>query len=268
VIVKQSRRRGGAGAEEIMSRFAKRSSKSSNSTARPIEELEGRQMFTVVPSVPAAGVLVFTGDAANDQVNIYDNGAGMIAGNYTNAGGGLTGFGWIGGFQTIYVNTGAGDDAFTYQIIADNLAGGARYVRANLGDGDDVSRFYAGNDIDLGPNAYYDINVYGGAGKDYIGAFYQGELDGQLRLIQSGVAGDDTLSIDAKLDFGSSGLFFARQYGGDGDDTMTLTPRKAFFFDPVVVDAGADGGPHIAGDRLTRTPLAADINIEFLTVVP
>jgi hypothetical protein len=233
-----------------------------------MESLEGRQMFTVTPSVPAAGVLVFTGDAANDQVNILDNGAGAISGSYTNAGGGLTAFGWVGGFQTIYVNTGAGDDAFTYQIIADNLGGGVRYVRSDLGAGQDVSRFYAGNDIDLGPNTYYDINIYGNAGKDYIGAFYQGELDGQLRFIQNGGAEDDTLYLEAKLDFGSAGKLFARQYGGDGDDNMTLTPRKAFFFDPVIVDAQADGGAHFAGDRLTRTPLASDVNVEFLTVIP
>jgi hypothetical protein len=252
-----------------MSRFAQRSLKSSaNAATRPIESLEARQMFTVTPSVPAPGVLVFTGDAANDQVNIYDNGAGAIAGNYTNAVGGLTGFGWVGGFNTIYVNTGAGNDTFTYQIIADNLAGGARYVKAHLGDGHDTARFYAGNDIDLGPNAYYDISVYGDAGKDTISAFYQGELDGQLRLTQDGGLEDDVLTLDARLDVGSSGHFFARQYGREGDDTMSLTPRKAFFFDPVTVDALADGGPHLAGDHLTRTPLAADINVEFLTVVP
>jgi hypothetical protein len=251
-----------------MSRFAKRNSKSTSTTARAFETLEGRQMFTVVPSVPSAGVLVFTGDAANDSVNIYDNGAGLISGNYTNAAGTQTPFGWVGGFQTIYVNTGAGNDAFTYQIIADNLGGGARYVRSNLGAGDDVSRFYAGNDIDLGPNAYYDINVYGGDGRDYISAFYRGELDGSLRLIQTGAAGDDTLYIDARLDFGSSGHFFARQYGNDGDDTVTLTPRKAFAFDPVSVDAGADGGAHVLGDRLTRTALAWGINFEGLAVVP
>src|ERR671912_1716741 len=113
-----------------MSRFAKRSSALSHSSARPMESLESRQMMTVTPSVPAPGVLVFTGDAANDQVNIYDNGAGLIAGNYTNAFGGVNSFGWAGGFNTIYVNTGAGNDAFTYQIIADNLGGGARYVRS------------------------------------------------------------------------------------------------------------------------------------------
>ena len=251
-----------------MSRFAKRNSKSTSTTTRAFEALEGRQMFTVTPSFPSPGVLMFTGDAANDQVNIYDNGAGLISGNYTNAGGTQTPFGWVGGFQTIYVMTGAGNDAFTYQIIADNLGGGARYVRSDLGAGDDVSRIYAGNDIDLGPNAYYDFNVHGGDGKDYLGAFYKGELDGQLRFLQFGGAGNDTLSIDARLDVGSSGRFFARQYGMDGDDTVTLTPRKVFAFDPVVVDAGADGGAHVFGDRLTRTPLAWGVNFEGVLVVP
>jgi hypothetical protein len=54
----------------------------------------------------------------------------------------------------------------------------------------------------------------------------------------------------------------------DGDDTVTLTPRKAFFFDPVTVDAAADGGAHVFGDRLTRTPLAWGVNFEAVAVVP
>src|SRR5687768_5565409 len=242
-----------------MSRVFKHRPTQSYSTTSPIEALESRQMMTVTPSVPAPGVLVFSGDAANDAVNIYDNGAGAIMGNYTNAGGTQTPFGWVGGFQTIYVLTGAGNDTFTYQIINDNLGGGARYVRADLGAGHDTHRFYAGNDIDLGPNAYYDINVIGGAGKDHMSAFYQGELDGQLRLLQNGGLEDDYVSIDAKLDFGSSGKFFARQWGSDGDDTMNLQVRKSFFFDPVIIDAQADGGTHLAGDRLTKTPSVVDV---------
>ena len=250
-----------------MSRVFKRRPTQSHASARPIETLEGRQMFAVTLSFPAPNTIVFTGDAAHDRVHIFDDGAGAIAGNYTNAGGTQTPFGWLRGMQIIHVNTGAGNDTFTYQITADNLAGGRRYVRANLGDGNDIHRFYA-DDIDLGPTAYYDINVVGGAGKDHLGAFYRGELDGHLRLLQSGGLGDDYAGIDATLDFGSSGTFFARQWGGDGDDDMKLHARKAFFFDPVIIDAGADGGNHLVGDRLTRTPSAFDINVEFPTVVP
>jgi len=252
-----------------MSRTSKRFSTMSYSGASPMESLEGRQMFTVTPAMPAAGVLTFVGDGANDTINLNDNGAGAISGSFTNFWGGLSFFGPIPGIQTIRVSTGAGNDYVNYQITGDMPAGSVRYVNVDLGAGDDVSRLYAGNDIDIAAGANFYYGVYGGSGKDYISTFYSGELDGQLRQTLSGGYDDDRIITNARLDLGSGGFFFNRTSGNEGDDTMDLLVRKVNPFDVVGVDAGASGGAHVFGDRLTRTPLAwNDATVEFLAVVP
>jgi hypothetical protein len=251
-----------------MSRFAQRSSTKSYSSARPIESLEGRQMFTVTPAFIAPNTLTFVGDAANDTVNLYDNGNGGISGSYTNAGGTLSSFGVIPGIQNIRVSLGAGNDAFNYKLYGDMLMGGARYVNADLGKDNDVARFRADGDIDFGPNAYFDLGIQGSTGDDYIDASYDGELDGQLRLNFYGWDGNDRIVTTAKTQFGSTGVFFARSYGGEGDDSLDMIVRKENPFDTVSINAGVDGQGHVFGDKATRTPLAWDLGIEFLTVIP
>ena len=251
-----------------MSRFAKRSSTRSFDSVRPIESLEGRQMFTVTPAFIAPSTLTFVGDAANDTVTLYDNGNGGISGYYTNAGGTLSSFGVIPGIQNIRVSLGAGSDAFNYKLYGDMTLGGARYVNADLGKDNDVARFYADNDIDMGPNAYFDLGIQGNTGDDVINAFYDGELDGQLRLNLYGWDRNDQIVTQAKMQFGSTGTFFARSYGGEGDDSLDMIVRKENPFDTVSINAGVDGQGHVFGDKATRTPLAFDVNIEFLTVIP
>ena len=124
-----------------MSRVSKHSSTPSYFSNRPIEQLENRQMFAVAPMFYAPSTLVFVGDAADDTLNLYDNGNGAISGNYTNPGGTQTPFGPIPGIQTIRISLSAGNDNFNYLVYGDMTLGGARYVNADLGKGDDTARF-------------------------------------------------------------------------------------------------------------------------------
>jgi hypothetical protein len=242
------------------------STSTSASTARAVEELEERRMFavSVVPVWP--NTLVLTGNAANDVVVINDNGNGVVTGAATNLIGGMTPFGF-GGIRNIIVRTNDGNDLVRYNLNGDNLAGGATRLDVRLGNGNDTFDMYAGNDIDMGPNAYHSVNVLGEKGKDYLRAFYRGENDGQMRLVLDGGEEDDRLYTDYRFDLGSTGKFFARSLGQRGNDTMHLLVRKAFPFVPVAIDALGSGGGDI--DKLTRTPWAAnDATCEFVWVVP
>jgi Ca2+-binding RTX toxin-like protein len=234
---------------------------------RPMEDLESRQLCSVTVVHVAPDTLVLTGNAANDTVYLYDNGMGVVNGLATNPAGVLAPFGAFAGVHRIFMSMGAGRDYVNYQRYGDTLAGGATYINAKMGDGDDLFQFYAGNDIDLGPNAYVDLRVYGEGGKDTLTAFYRGELDGHLNVIFDGGDGDDLLHTEAKLDFGSAGGFLARSYGQAGNDNIDMLVRKANPADPAWVSAFASGGAGI--DMLHRTALAFnDATCEFVWVVP
>jgi hypothetical protein len=237
------------------------------STTRPVEPLEPRQLFAVTVAPIWPDTLILTGDAANDAINIYDNGSGLIQGSATDAVGGMTPFGPFPNIRRIVVNTGAGSDRVFYNLYGDNLAGGATFLNVDLGDGDDVFQFYAANDIDMGPNAYLDVKVRGGAGKDYLWALYRGELDGQMNINMDGGDGDDRLITDVKFDPGSTGAFLAGSFGGKGNDAIDLLVRKSNPFDPTFINALASGGDDT--DQITRTPWAFnDATCEFVSVVP
>jgi hypothetical protein len=236
-------------------------------TAAAVESLEGRRLFAVTLAMPAPDTLVFTGDSADDTVVIYDNGTGTLHGSYTVAPAVSAAFGPVGGIRQVYVDTGKGNDQVYYKVFGDMLVGGARYIGVSLGEGDDVMRFDAANDIDMGPNSYVNLRASGGNGNDYLGVLHRGELDGQFITTLSGGAGKDQLYTDVKFDPGSTGSFFNRSYGDDGDDAITLLVRKSNPADPTIINALASGG---AGwDNITRTPLAAnDATCEVVSIVP
>src|SRR3954464_7440551 len=88
-----------------------------------LENLEGRQMFTVVVALTAADTLTFTGNNAADTISIQDNGAGVISGSATGPGGAAAPFGPFFNIRQVSVNSNGGDDAVTYQFTGDMLGG-------------------------------------------------------------------------------------------------------------------------------------------------
>ena len=235
--------------------------------AATFEPLEGRRMFAVTPSMPAADTLVFTGDAADDQVMIYDNGMGTLHGSYTVAPGVTAPFGPVGGIRYVRVDTGMGNDVVGYQVYGDMLVGGLRDITVTLGDGNDTRRFGATHDIDKGPNSYVVLRAFGQSGRDHLSVLHRGELDGQFLVGLWGGKDSDSLYTDVKFDFGSTGAFTTRSYGEDGDDKISLLVRKSNPFDPTAISAWASGGTGV--DSVTRTPLASnDATCEIVTVVP
>jgi hypothetical protein len=217
--------------------------------------------------MPTADTMVFTGDSADDTVVIYDNGVGTLNGSFTVAPGVMAPFGPVPGIRNVFVDTGKGNDQVYYKVFGDMWVGGARTIGVTLGEGDDTLRFDAFNDIDMGPNSYVNLRASGGNGNDYLGVLHRGELDGQFITTLSGGAGKDQLYTDVKFDAGSTGKFYNRSWGDDGDDAISLLVRKSNPADPVFIDALASGGN--GSDNVTRTPLAAnDATCEIVTVVP
>src|SRR4051794_7459517 len=168
--------------------------------------------------MPAPDTLVFTGDSADDTVAIYDNGTGTLHGAYTVGLGVTAPFGPVPGIRNVRIDTQKGNDHVLYTVFGDMLVGGARNIAVSLGDGNDTLRFDATKDIDMGPNSYVTLRATGGAGNDALSVLHRGELDGQFLVSLSGGAGKDHLVTDVKFDAGSTGKFFDRSYGDDGDD--------------------------------------------------
>jgi Ca2+-binding RTX toxin-like protein len=234
---------------------------------RPFEELESRQLCTVTVTPVAPDTLYLNGDGANDTAYIYDNGSGVISGWASNPAGTLSPFGAFAGIRHIYGNMNGGDDNVIYKMYGSNIMGGATFVSLKLGDGNDTFMYYAANQIQLGPNAYIDVRVFGDSGKDSMSAFYSGKLEGRLNVILDGGDGDDTLHTEAMLDFGSTGGFYAASYGQAGNDSIDMLVRKANPADPAWVSAFASGGAGF--DQVHRTALAFnDATCEWVWVVP
>lgn len=236
-------------------------------SANPIsfDTLEGRRLFAVAIGFVAPDKLTFTGDAADDTVIINDNGAGTVSGQVTNPAGVLVPFGPVFGIKQLDVKTLDGNDYVRYTLTGDPTV--VHNHRVDLGLGDDVFKMDATADIDFGPNIYLAMNAQGGLGKDYMAAYYRGEMDGRMDLTLDGGWGDDRLITDARFDAGSTGGFVAREWGNDGNDTLDLLVRKTNPADPIFINALASGGNGI--DSVTRTPWAAnDATCEFVAVVP
>jgi hypothetical protein len=234
-----------------------------------VETLEDRNLFTVTVAFVAPDTLLFSGDGAPDTTYLYDNGAGTIQGSGTGPGGVLVPFGPIAGIRNIYhSDNGTSNDRVFYNLIGDVPLGSVRKVNISTGAGDDFVQFAASNDIDVAPFASFNLIVYAGAGNDYVLGKYSGELDGHLHMSFDGGDGNDRLITGAYLHTGSSGSLFARTWGQMGDDDIDMHPRKQNLFDAVSVDARASGGPHVFGDKLSRTALAAhDGTFEAIVVV-
>jgi hypothetical protein len=234
-----------------------------------VETLEQRNLFTVSIAFVAPDTLVFTGNAAPDTTYIYDNGAGTIKGSRTGPGGILVPFGPIAGIHNIrHSDTGTTADRVFYNLNGDMPVASYRNVFISTGAGNDFVQFYAANDIDLATLSAFNLNVYGGLGNDYVSGRYSGELDGKLHMNFDGQDGNDRLITNARLDIGSKGLFRATSLGRSGDDNVDMLVRKVNPADTVFVSAWASGGPHIFGDKLTRTALASnDATFEAVVVV-
>jgi hypothetical protein len=235
-----------------------------------LEPLEGRCLpaCTVTPTALAVTVL---GDAGANTVVIDDDGAGAITVTCDGAV-----HGPFPGIRFATVVTGPGNDAVSYNLNDDLLAGQLRFVSAVLGRGNDSFRarsreISAGADADLNLNAQlsfevtggkgrdtfafdfskdFDINagaglfvgVNGGPGRDRATVDVLGRLQGSLTLTANGNQDRDKMAATIGLGVGSTGLLFATVSGQGGDDLLGLVVSRSRDVTTTVTGRVSGGG--------------------------
>lgn len=169
---------------------------------------------------------------------------------------------------TLNVQGGNGGDEITGRLNGD-IVGSANVLYGFFGGGDpgcDFMNVFLENDVDIGPDASFDANVYGGLGNDNIELRYRGQLDGSLDFNLDGQWDSDWVRAYVTLDAYSQGNLGSSYYdpvfvrGGYGDyDTVEFVVTDNSVHNPPVfaaVSAGIGDGT-LAGvgpnDRLFRT---------------
>jgi hypothetical protein len=238
-----------------------------------VETLESRQLFAVAIGMPAADTLTFTGNFQNDQIQINDNGNGVVSGARSNAVGAMVPFGPVAGIRRLNINTRDGNDTVNVRITGPKWAGGPHEIQCNLGNGNDWYRYDAqstpSGTVNVGFNDTPTQRVLGGKGNDNLSYLHRGEIDGQVAATLDGGTEDDVLYTEVKCTPGSQGLLSLHSNAGAGKDKVSLLVRKSWAFDPIVINAHATSGPDLDWDELTRTALATDDGFfNLVTVVP
>lgn len=237
----------------------------SNRFSPSLQALDARDVPAVISVNPLGNgynEVVVTGDATNEQVDIYDAGNGTVL---TFASGAMPVIATK--VSQIRVFADAGDDTVRYNLIGDLKAQptgqtSQPYLTHDVAvwlDGSDNSTVPAGNDrfearvwdgvaitdharlqiganggrgndylgvtaidVDVAPLGWMKTNIGGGSGSDVIAQVYRGEMDGSLAYRSWGGDGDDTIREVMAFDVGSTGRIGALVYGGNGRDTQSL----------------------------------------------
>jgi hypothetical protein len=240
------------------------------------EALEGRDCPAV--DVFASGsVLVILGDEWANDVTIVDNGGGNVA----VIGDGETHF--FSGGQTVAVVTFGGNDTVAYHGAGNATFGSGLdvlNVYADLGDGDDnlllngfnldrpFNFFAAGGTGDdtmtavLGgvrAGAGTGVFLDGGLGNDSLATYAQGQVNGELRVIQAGSFGSDTVNGAATVTADSFGRFDFISDAGPDDDNLSLF-IGGDGVNTVGLTAVIEGGPGFNTGTSSSNVIQSNIN--------
>jgi hypothetical protein len=203
------------------------------------EALEGRDCPAV--DVFASGnTLIVLGDQGTNDVSVIDVGSGDVA----VVGDGRAQF--FSNVGAVAVATYGGNDTVAYHAAANAAFGSGLDVLSvyvDLGDGDDTVllngglldrafNFFAaggtGNDTMTaalgGVRAGGGTGVFldGGLGNDTLATYAQGQINGELRVIQAGNFGSDTVNGAANVTAGSFGQLIFISDAGPDDDNLSL----------------------------------------------
>jgi hypothetical protein len=178
---------------------------------------------TMLPGVAVSRLEIRT-RGGNDTVHYFLNGA--LQRNVARA---------------IVVKLGTGNDAFAARLSA-GLVAGANLAIGVQGAGSDNLSLRAAGDIPIAAGATLSANLVGGPNGNVIQSTYQGALLGSLAVSLTGGFGPDILSSNVVLNQGSSGSASVQEFGGFGDDTLTLVDRKVSLLDRGTITPSADGG--------------------------
>lgn len=243
-----------------------------NTFAPQVEGLDQRALMNCTVAA-AFGHLTVTGDGADDQVTIRDNGRGMVTVAATGAPTQT-----FTGIHHITVNTEDGDDDVTYSVYG-NVAttqymvvglgstygvngGGRDTFRATLLNGIDVVNGGrldiiadgGGNDdflsvtevgVDVQAGGILKTQLTGGRGEDTVQQFFNGLGNGSVTMRSHG--GDDKDNVWQQMTFapGSTGLTAGWVTGGTGDDSLALfmntQPGQSVLQADLIGGDGLDG---------------------------
>lgn len=242
----------------------------------------------------AGGMLTIAGDGASDHIVVRDHGDGTVDGS-------ATGYGDFSasGITGIVIDSGAGDDHVSYNLVGDLQAGITRGVEVNMRDGNDhfdatvgtidqAAVLRAGSELLMkvvgehgndqilfdAPGVTMDhatmkIAYYGGLGNDDIRMNYSGLVDhGGVSFFAFGNEENDIIRLsmvaDPASDAPAPGGFRGIVDAGEGNDGIfyNLAAPSAVSTDQTSIDGG--GGIDHA---LTNLDAGSVSNVENLQLV-
>ncbi len=203
-----------------------------------LEALEQRSLMACNVFLDANGALNIIGDAANDQVTVYDSGHGAVLG--IASGHGPFSFANV---HSIIIDTGGGDDVVNYQFI-DDIHDPMHKVEVNLRSGNDQFNctfydYWSGGYRDVTPGSLLLMKVVGEEGNDRMFFDAGGGVDmdhSTMKISFYGGLGDDILGMayNGLNDHGGVSFF---AYGNEGNDTI----RMSMVADPASVSPAPGG---------------------------
>jgi hypothetical protein len=256
--------------------------------APSMEALEDRSVPAVTAAL-AGGTLLLQGGGASETATVSHDGNGNIVVTATglgtqsfsniskvefdmNGGNDLVTFNQGSSLSpvtqvrnmTVEAHLGGGDDTFQANLFGSVTNGATMRIDVDgdsfLTSGNDVVTIRAGNldpsealdsaaDFDVQTGSTLSVNVIGDGGSENIDVFYQGELDGALRLNLDGQSGGDDVAALVDIDAGSTGHLLglqngtaARVSGGSNDDDLRFQIDRDPGAGPVSIFAVMDGG--------------------------
>jgi len=108
------------------------------------------------------------------------------------------------------------------------------------------------HEVSVDTTSRLNLETCTGAGNDTITTSYSGLMNGELDVNLNGGAGDNEITMNLKLDPGSTGRVHAHEYGDDGDDAMIFNVYTGGASTLSLLDAVLYTGS--GNDTLTTTP--------------
>lgn len=163
----------------------------------------------------------------------------------------------------VFARLGAGDDSFSCVSGAAIHAGGTLLVDVNGGLGNDT--IYTSMRGTIENQAFASVSLRGNQGDDQITVEQNSLLLGRMSVNAWGGVGNDQIGVSANSQDGSNGYLSVREFGDQGDDSLTYNGLPATNAALNLVNALLAGGDGTDTAHISQTvPMSSIEMIDYL----
>jgi hypothetical protein len=166
-----------------------------------------------------------------------------------------------------FAKLGAGDDSFSLISCSTIHAGSTLLVDVNGGLGNDT--LYTSIRGTVEKQAFASVSLRGNQGDDHITVEQNSLLLGRVSITAWGGAGNDLIGVSANSQEGSSGNLSVREFGDQGDDSLTYNGLPATNAALNLVNALLAGGDGTDTAHISQNlPMSSIEIIDYLSNDP